>query len=333
MLGPGAFRLFLATMVLVSHVSIGRFGVVSVMVFFILSGYWVTRMYRQKYAVALAPISTFYLSRFLRLWPAFVVAVLVAIAILYAIGDPTGLKQLTVLTMLGAASGKNDPLSISWSLDIEMQFYLLLPWMLLLAHRAGAPTMQFMLVVAVTGAAWVFRAVFHIETALQYLPAFAAGCAIFLFDIKISRRMAMASAALFLILGVILALNSATVGVVFNYPLRTPYVRLASLFWALSLVPFVAWNVRQPGGSFDRALGDFSYSLYLVHFPIAKAVRIWLAPNDSYLVTLIQITASFVGATLFYFLIDRYFERVRGRVLRWYSRSRIPTNQSAASPK
>lgn len=320
-------------MVLVSHVSIGRFGVVSVMVFFILSGYWVTRMYRQKYAKAPAPISTFYLSRFLRLWPAFVVAVLIAIAIIYAVGNPTGLKQLTVLTMLGAASGKDDPLSISWSLDIEMQFYLLLPWMLLLAHRAGAPALQFMLVIAATGAAWVFRAVFHIETALQYLPAFAAGCAIFLFDIRVTRRMAMASAALFLILGVILTLNSMTVGVVFNYPLRTPYVRLVSLFWALSLVPFVAWNVRQPGGSFDRALGDFSYSLYLVHFPIVKAVRMWLAPNDSYLVTLIQIIASFLAATLFYFLIDRNFERVRGRTLRWYSGYKMSSNPSVASSK
>ena len=154
MLGPGAFRVFLATMVLISHVSIGRFGVVAVMVFFILSGYWVTRMFRQKYLRAPAPVSTFYLSRFLRLWPAFVAAVFVAIAIKFTIGDPTGLKDIYVLTMLGAASGKDDPLSISWSLDIEMQFYLLLPWMLVLAHRAGTPAMRFMLVCAATLAAW-----------------------------------------------------------------------------------------------------------------------------------------------------------------------------------
>ena len=325
--------MFLATMVLISHVSIGRFGVVAVMVFFILSGYWVTRMFRQKYLRAPAPVSTFYLSRFLRLWPAFVAAVFVAIAIKFTIGDPTGLKDIYVLTMLGAASGKDDPLSISWSLDIEMQFYLLLPWMLVLAHRAGTPAMRFMLVCAATLAACAVKKIFHIETALQYLPAFAAGCAIFLYDIKVTRPVAMASAAIFLTIGVILALNAVTVGVVFNYPLRTPYVRLASLCWALSLIPFVAWNVRQPGGRLDRALGDFSYSLYLVHFPIIKTVRMWLAPDNGYLLTLTQIAASFAGATLFYFLVDRFFERLRGRALVWYAGSRIASDQRAASSK
>jgi peptidoglycan/LPS O-acetylase OafA/YrhL len=315
MFGPGAFRLFLATMVLVSHVSAGRFGIVAVMIFFVLSGYWVTRMYIEKYARTAAPVPIFYLSRFLRLWPAFAVAILIAIALRALRGEFVQLNQLSVLTMLGVASGARDPLEITWSLDIELQFYILLPILLLLARLATAPVARLLTLSGMTVAAWVLAYAAGIETAFQYLPAFAAGMAIWLHDIRVSRRAALWSAAAFLIIGALLLTNSYTAGTIYEVPMPRRAQRFVSLFWALSLVPFVAWNVRIAAGGFDRTLGDFSYSLYLTHFPVIKTVGWLMGGDNTATLAAVKAVAALGVAIAFFLLIDRPSERLRLRLL------------------
>ena len=48
--GPGAFRFFLASLVVVQHVSRLSLGHPAVLLFFMLSGYWVSRMYAERYS-------------------------------------------------------------------------------------------------------------------------------------------------------------------------------------------------------------------------------------------------------------------------------------------
>ena len=50
--GPGFFRLFLAAAVVVSHLSNLEIGRPAVFAFFALSGFWVMRMYDEKYAAS-----------------------------------------------------------------------------------------------------------------------------------------------------------------------------------------------------------------------------------------------------------------------------------------
>lgn len=326
MFGPGAFRLFLATMVLVSHVTTGRFGVVAVMAFFILSGYWVTRMYQEKYLRTPRPVPTFYISRFLRLWPAFAVAVLIAMALRGVRGEVVNLLQLEVLPMLGVASGVRDPLEISWSLDIEMQFYLLLPFLIMLAPRVTAPALRLAAVCLIGIAGWGFAYLSGYETIFQYLPAFAAGMAIYLHDIHVTRRAAWLSVAAFIVVGAALASNTLTAGAVYEVPMNRRLVQLISLVWGLTLVPFAAWNVRQRGAQLDRRMGDFSYSLYLIHFPVIKTVG-WLLGSDmASAYPLAKIAASFVAALLFFVIVDRNFERLRLWVVARFIRQTAPAH-------
>ncbi len=315
MFGPGAFRLLLATAVLVSHVSPGRFGIVAVMVFFILSGYWVTRMYVEKYAPLRNGLPIFYLSRFLRLWPAFVVAILIALILRAVRGEPVTLSQLQVLSMLGVASGVRDPLGISWSLDIEMQFYILLPLLILFAAWLKRPVLILAGSVAVTIAAWGFSYVTKLETALEYLPAFGAGMAIFFARYRPSARVALVSVLVFVIVCALLLSGDQTRALVIEQKFPPRLQRLGSLLWALTLIPFVAWNVQQRGSRLDRHFGDFSYSLYLTHFPVAGTAAWYAGAAGLFPVSLAFAPVCFAAALAFYLLVDRQFERLRLQVI------------------
>ncbi len=81
------------------------------------------------------------------------------------------------------------------------------------------------------------------------------------------------SAALFVCVGVLVRAPPQTQGLLvktIDAPLPGNGFAMA---WAGLLIPFIAWNVRQPSGPVDRRLGDYSYSLYLVHFPVFLVLR------------------------------------------------------------
>ena len=69
LLQPGIFRLFLAILVLVNHSSRFDLGDWAVYTFFILSGYWIYRMWEEKYSKARAPYRLSICSRILRILP------------------------------------------------------------------------------------------------------------------------------------------------------------------------------------------------------------------------------------------------------------------------
>lgn len=313
MFGPGSFRLVLALVVVLSHTSSGRFGVVAVMVFFVLSGFWVCRMYDERYSRFAAPIRSFYLSRFLRLWPPFAVAVLLALALTALRGERVWLTQAQVLPMLGVASGLRDPLGISWSLDIEMQFYIVLPLLLSAAARSSKPADVTGLLL-LTSAGWIVALGAQVANLFQYLPAFAAGIWLWRGDIRVSGRTAALSLGLFLLAAVLLLAFPATRGLVIEAPVDRRLIRPGALLWALTLIPFVAWNVRQRGLAIDRMLGDLSYSLYLVHFPLLLTLdKLWHPGRDPATVA-VKLAACLAAALLFYWLIDRPSEGFRQRV-------------------
>src|SRR5690349_23197478 len=70
-MGPGFFRLSLASVVLASHAQRFDIGQAAVFLFFVLSGYWISRMWESKYARGRWPYATFIASRFVRLLPTF----------------------------------------------------------------------------------------------------------------------------------------------------------------------------------------------------------------------------------------------------------------------
>jgi peptidoglycan/LPS O-acetylase OafA/YrhL len=76
---PGVLRIFLASVVFAQHSTRVFLGDGAVLVFFTLSGYWVTHMWRQTYASCRYPITTFLISRAWRLLPTFWLVTLFAL--------------------------------------------------------------------------------------------------------------------------------------------------------------------------------------------------------------------------------------------------------------
>ncbi|MEM9110817.1 MAG: acyltransferase family protein [Planctomycetota bacterium] len=133
MISPGVFRFFLATLVVIHHSFPLRLGAWAVGLFFVLSGYWISRMWRQKYAAQASPYAGFLLSRWWRIAPLFFAVHLLAaglIAMGVAGGSQTLLNDPVWWLTQPAVAGSTQfgrLLPPAWSLDVEMQFYFLAP--------------------------------------------------------------------------------------------------------------------------------------------------------------------------------------------------------------
>lgn len=281
---PGLFRLFLACLVFAQHSTRLLLGAGAVFLFFGLSGYWIAAIWEKDYASTESPAFTFYVSRAWRLLPAFWVANLFAIVIAVFRGTlPAGYRTFALTPHSFAGVGSNlallgyallphtqrllDP---AWSLDVEAQFYLLFPMLMLMRP------------------AWRARALF--------LAGFIGLCAIVLFGEPVyrnlgyylfffgvglyfhhsqkvpSRSLALGGLAIALLClclccalpemrGLVLASKHAV-----GESARWSYA--ANCAFAFLMVPFAFRTVHQPSPKRDRLLGDLSYLVYLFHVPV-----------------------------------------------------------------
>ena len=292
---PGAFRLILAFAVVMSHVSRFDIGRLAVILFFFLSGYWTARIWREKFETKRR--WSFYISRYWRIAPLFFIVTLGAAAV-------RGLPLHPVnFTLLGVASSNDDPTGVSWSLDVELQFYLLLPLIFGLITAAPKRLLFGTLVLAVAG--WWLDTRFGITTVAKYLPAFALGAATFATDWKPSARAAHVSLAMFV---VFTAVTAAT-------PFLTkldvdPFDSdIWGFLWMLPLLPYVAHSLTIRSSRLDRHLGNLSYPLYLVHFTTVAVVVNWLGATLE--AKALAVALSCILALAIYWLLDRPIDRMR----------------------
>lgn len=313
--GPGTFRAILALAVVVSHMSSIKLGRPAVFVFFALSGYWVMRMWAEKYRHG--PVLSFYTSRALRIWPAFATAFLLAFAALNIFGQPRSVMELRGLILVGIATTERDVLGTSWSLDLEMQFYAAVPLLYWLGCRLFARSFARALLAtaALTAIGWLIAWNSGIRLFLCYLPCFLAGCAIWALDLRVSRGLALASLGLFLTMAAVFALLPLTRVLVLRQDVSTSWEDGFGMAWTTFLIPFVAWNVRQTSSWIDTHLGNFSYSLYITHFPVILIAGGWLRPF-SVADRVVILAAVLLVAATFYLIVDRYWESLRQRFMR-----------------
>lgn len=146
----GIYRLLLAVLVAISHAGVSCYGynpgVIAVISFFILSGYVMTLLI-EKYYSQPSSITTFYLDRAARLFPQFMFYMAVATVCIYLFKiDSPFIKQLNstkwLLNLFILPEGfymywANDAIVIpqTWSLGLEMTFYLVIPWILVYCSK------------------------------------------------------------------------------------------------------------------------------------------------------------------------------------------------------
>jgi peptidoglycan/LPS O-acetylase OafA/YrhL len=338
LLRPGLLRLFLAIVVVLQHARICAFGSWAVYVFFVLSGYWVCRMWWEKYRPRAGSILVFYASRFWRLWPTYIVCQLIGLAVM-ARFSPRWVSEIVIMAhpawiaraLLIISSGSQfNYLNPIWSLDVEMQFYLVLPLLAWgVAKLFGRPVAWRTAcgILALAGLFVLFvqqaPAKNGLEFLTPYLVFFGAGMAVFFSGWQPTRLVGVASATLFVLATAVIAFHPTWHRFIGSEAMRTTFTGLhagntiLAGILALIVTPYAALTVYQPSPPLDRHLGNISYVLYLFHYPVQMAVD-WGGHRFSsspFVLAAIQLAALIAGTLVLYRCVDLPSERWRHIVL------------------
>jgi peptidoglycan/LPS O-acetylase OafA/YrhL len=262
-------------------------GFLGVDMFFVISGFLITRLIVTARAENQFSFRAFYLRRAWRLLPAFLVTLLLTWIVAWQVLFPLELKNFASTSMASLLSLSNyqlargtdyfspdatgNPLLHTWSLAVEEQFYLLYPMLLVLGlrGRAGIRRMIAAGVVTVLFVASVIVSHKHGSHAFYGLEGraweLAAGCfTAALIQHRVWRHSLLSWLGLALCIASLSLLNLPAVAV-------------------LSTVLLIATRAGGPGSMLHgllvlppvRYLGRMSYSLYLVHWPLFVLYRAW----------------------------------------------------------
>lgn len=278
--------------VVLFHAQIPLFdgGFVGVDVFFVISGYLITRLLIKDVEKGSFSFSQFYLRRTRRLFPALFVTVALTFIIGALLLTPYHMEGLggSAITSLfwtsniyfWLQSGYFDadaytkPLLHTWSLSVEEQFYLMWPAMILLVLRSeklrhNLP--HILLTLSVISLAWAEYLLVRNPSASFYLPLsriyeFGIG-AILVFVVKVKKKSSRLDDVL-LVSGILLIAVS-----VVSFSERTEFQGRAALWPCLgTAMAIYAGQGFKLGFLLTNPIavriGLVSYSLYLVHWPV-----------------------------------------------------------------
>lgn len=306
-------RAVAALTVLAFHAKVPGFsgGFFGVDLFFVLSGYLITRILREEHeGTGDIKLLRFYGRRIGRLYPALIVMLLAYIALAPALfpqqSGPSHLQDAALaaiyLTDYSRWFGAPvDLLGHTWSLSVEEQFYLVWPLILLMLVRLPARHAIFILVgMYIAATAWrlenLIEAVEHrviYERLDTHATGLILGCLIGYVSFTIHRAWGLVAIA-----G--LAYCVATFRFLHTDTLQNgmPLAELLSAMLVLSRPEWLAGPVLQ-------WLGRMSYGLYLWHYPIMRWMRAeeWEWPETMLFGSLLGLAA----AAASYYLIECRF--------------------------
>jgi peptidoglycan/LPS O-acetylase OafA/YrhL len=305
--------------VFVYHAVHVRYGYLGVDLFFVLSGFLITRnlMSLRETATTASALAVFFYRRVLRIIPPYYVA-LVLMLVLF----PFPLHEAP--WYFGFASNIRDtiypvlegPMVTMWSIAVEEQFYLLWPLLVLLVpRRALAPAFAFAIAFA-----FVFRDLVHANGEAVYRLMFsrmdllALGALLALADVRDPqwierhrRTFAWALAASASAYAVCAAMVPA-----FSEGAFWPFVLVAVAMPSLLALVRAGMLESVLCHPVPRYIGKVSYTCYLVHDIALERVRMLHLPSAVTIALAFALTMGF--ATLSWYALEQPLGRLRGRV-------------------
>ena len=322
----GQFRLLLSGLVVVFHTTGVPYGAVAVHLFFVLSGYWISRMWCRQYSGYASPYRTFVISRAWRILPLYWICYAVVMVVSWRSGrfdaatwSAVGSLEwwLRTVPLIGAASlHELMLLRPAWSLDFEAQFYLVAPLIVSMASDRRRRTLLWMAAVLI-GAAFAAGYAVLPGTVLQFGGFFLAGVLCERGGWVPGERLLGFSQPVFA--GALLWLAVATVmkqgGVAVEvFPAGTQH--WCEMLIVIAGMPTAIGSCRMASDATDRHLGNLAFPLYLVHDAV-DVVFEKLAMSHGLgwkLATLpLQWLLMASSAVVLYFWVDRPIDRLRQR--------------------
>lgn len=317
-LGFGAWRFFLAFLVVISHLwgsMIHGPAAYAVWGFFVLSGFLMTHVLRHKYGESAAGLRDFAYNRFLRIFPAYWIACAlgaVALFVLPRFGvsltalNPQFAWPQGLISWFGNATLLPLPIPnllvpVSGALAVEVGAYLLMPLMAFNRPAAWLGLILSLLLNAVYGFQPDTFAVRY-SSFLTAFWVFALGSLISHYQIELRIiRSPLLSVGAWLINSLVWLWHDSwpwTYGLYFSV--------IISGWVVLSLAD------RKPARA-DAVLGELSYPIYLFH--TVAGTFVWLAvPQErSFLFFLISFVLTMVISWLVVVLVDRRIDGLKKR--------------------
>jgi len=304
-------------------------GFVGVDIFLVISGFLIASiLFNKKEQTNYQPIATlkyFYVSRYKRLAPAYfttLVVVSLLAAVLFLPNDfatyTEGLEKAAYFNSNNYFSNFGDyfapasyeqPLLHTWSLAVEVQFYLIAPFIFLLLPRRVHSWLLPLSIIALTAYAEYQLRYVGKEQATYYtlsarLPAFLIGAWVALLT---SNTNKLEKGNRFNPYLVCLAL--ALILTAFWLPKMTGYFPgIAGLIPILGAALLILNQTKNPVSKFlsNRTLvwlGTLSYSLYLWHWPVLAIIRYYTGAellNWQYSLVFIALTLSLAAASYYW---------------------------------
>ena len=321
----GFYRLMLAMGVVASHTDGYAFdrypdaGIIAVIVFFFVSGYLMPASFHVNYAYAKfgARSKNYLINRFLRIYPiywfslGFVLLVIMAVGrgAEYDFGVATLLQNFLLLGLNQDEFWRGDIKYIgpAWTLDIELQYYLLVPILVFFCQRLRFAFMTLVIfwflvggwfLLAPVGASSVDRSI------LVWGPIFMLGFLAYEYRSMLSKLPSEIFLLVFLLL----------LGAGWSISLETPrraewLIAFGFMVLALWLLLFGSKRVFR----WDRLAGDLAYPLFILHLPIILLIGPHFINMNFWINMLINATASLSFAWLVHMFFDPLLNRMRAK--------------------
>ncbi|WP_050439956.1 acyltransferase family protein [Pseudomonas monteilii] len=299
-------------------------GFVGVDVFFVISGYLITKGILSQRSKGRFELSEFFTRRVRRLVPALLLTIAASYAVSAFLFSPNDFKQMsgsTVYALTGISniffwleSGYFDSASIvkpllhTWSLSVEIQFYIIWPMAILaitqVTRKLLAPTILLVLIGSVS--AYLFLRTDAIGafflTPFRIHEFLFGALVVFLENRSIHRvaKEALYLAGLALVIAPIFLYDSD----------KTLFPGLAALAPVLGAALMILGGDSSATASVFRSwpatkIGEISYSLYLVHWPLFVFASYILMQDLSAGETIILMLSTFATAIALFYLIER----------------------------
>ena len=319
--------------VLFYHVGFSGFsgGWVGVDVFFVISGFLITRLIRDEVEAGTFSYANFYARRARRLFASFIFTVAASFIAGSLIFDRVYLQHFAgeVVYALVAASNffywldggyfgvaeQYKPLLHTWSLGVEEQFYLIWPLSIVLMLRYARRYLLLLLGLAAVASLFVAEyavALAKLRAAFLLLPGrifeFAIGAMLVWL---VSRRLHPRLLAALMVAGLVL-IGVAVFHFTTSTPFPTVYALVPCLGAALAIFGGTSSSVRWLlGNRLMVGIGKISYSLYLVHWPVIVFYSYHRLEPLALHEQLLICAGSILAAMLMYVYIEQPFRDPR----------------------
>jgi peptidoglycan/LPS O-acetylase OafA/YrhL len=270
----GTCRLILAILVALSHADVRVFGlnpgVMAVVCFYLISGYVMTGLLRRHY-VGIAKIPAFYADRVMRLFPQYLVIAMLTLCLFYITGKFTNFLQhppvfqdiinnvivVPLNYFMFNTSGSFTLIPPAWSLGAEIQFYLIMPFLMWFRIR----WLTFLLGTII----FILAALTFINSDTYGYRLLPGVLVFFLIGSKM-HDLHENNKHLWKFSRLVFALSIVAIACLYWLGKHTAPYNLETLLGLGIGVPLLAWLAPMKQNKIDNWLGDLSYGVFLNHF-------------------------------------------------------------------